>query len=176
MKGIAFMIACATCVVAAVPGDALATESSGLERWKFLIGEWDLVETRFDFDGKRIETNPGHATFSPAMNGQRIQELQTVTHGNDTTTALHVFVYDPGTKEVEVARTDSGHYGFWVIIGTMADGRMDLREKHPDPESEITRRITYLHRDDDHVTRRLEFSQDRGESWFVRSEWAYTRE
>jgi len=52
---------------------------------------------------------------------------------------------------------------------------MDLLEKHPDPESQVARRITYVRTDDDHFLRRLEFSQDRGASWFVRSEWSYSR-
>ena len=159
------------------PGAANAAEPEtlGLERWKFLIGNWDLVERRYDFDSKLMQTNHGRATFSHAMNGKRIQELQTVISGTDTTTAIHVFVYDPRSKEIEIARTDSGHHGFWVIIGTMSVGRIDMLEKHPDPESEISRRITYVRANDDQFQRQLEFSRDHGKSWFVRSEWTYTR-
>lgn len=150
-------------------------ERVGLERWDMLIGEWDLAEKRFGFDGALIGTNLGEARFSYEMNGQRIKELQSIPRGDENITALHLFVYDPRSKEIEIARTDSGHYGFWVITGTMSDGQIDLVVKHPNPESDVTRRITYRRIDADHFKRQLEFSTDKGESWFVRSEWDYTR-
>jgi len=174
MKRLAAMIVACVCLGAA---QATAAEPSqeGLERWKFLIGDWSLVEKRYDFDSKLIQTNSGHAHFSYAMNGARIQELQSLSHEADTVEALHLFVYDPGSKEVEIARTDSGHFGFWLIGGTISDDRLDLQEKHPDPESSVARRITYLKKDADHFLRQLEFSTDHGETWFVRSEWEYAR-
>jgi len=169
------VVVAVACAVASSLAHGVEPRAEGFERWRFLIGEWKLTETRQGFDGKLIETIPGHAMFSYAMNEQRIQELQFMEHGADTTTALQLFAYDPGAEKVEIVRTDSSHLGFWVIVGTLSDDRMDLVEKHPDPESQVTRRITYLRDDDDHFLRQLEFSQDRGKSWFVRSEWRYER-
>jgi len=172
--GVVMMVSLASMMVSnpAAAGEAVP---GGLERWRFVLGDWRVVEQRFDFDSRLIQTNSGEASFRTVMNGRRYEELITLQAGDETTTALHVFAWDPGSGAVEIARTDSGHDGFWVIRGTMADGRMDLLEKHPDPESQVTRRITYVRTDDDHFLRRLEFSQDRGASWFVRSEWGYTR-
>jgi len=166
----------ATVLTVVSPALAAGPAGEGLDRWKFMVGEWRVVEKRFDFDAKPIGTADGHATFSMAMNGGRIQELLTISGEPDTTTALHVFAFDPDRGEVEIARTDSGHSGFWIITGTVSDGRMDLKEKHPDPKSAVTRRITYLRRDDDHFARRLEFSRDQGASWFVRNLQEYERE
>lgn len=149
---------------------------TGLERWGFLVGDWDLVERRFGFDSNLIETKTGHASFTWVMNGERIQEFQEISRDAVTASALQTFVYDPRSEEIEIARTDSGHYGFWVIVGTMSNDRLVLKEKHPDPASEITRRISYIRKDADHFVRQLEFSTDRGNSWFVRSEATYTRD
>lgn len=171
MRRLAYVIAL-TALAAAAP--ASASEQEGLDRWKFLIGDWRIEEHRFDFDSKPIGTRRGVAEFSYAMNGERIQELQTIA-GEDTMTALHVFVYDPRSKEVEIARTDTGHYGFSVIVGAMSGDRIVFREKHPNPESKVTRRFTYIRTDDDHFARQLEFSTDGGSTWFVRNLQAYTR-
>ena len=147
----------------------------GLDQWAFVIGEWELVENRYSFEGELMQTNAGHSEFSYTMNGQRIQELQQLAHGDDEITVLHIFVYDPRSEEIEIARTDSGHYGFWLISGTMTEDRIDLKEMHPNPSSDVTRRITYHRGDDSNFSRQLEFSTDKGETWFVRSEWKYTR-
>lgn len=176
MRRIAATLATTLCLAASTPGLGADSSSEGIERWKFLIGDWSLVEQRYGFDSRLIQTNAGHSSFSAVMDGRRIEELQTVVHGADTTIALHVFVYDPNSREFEIARTDSDHFGFWVIAGPMTDGRLELVEKHPDPGSEITRRITYLPGDDRHFRRRLEFSRDGGRTWFTRSEWLYTRD
>lgn len=167
------LVVCA--VIAEIVSADDGTTPVGLERWAFVIGEWNLVEKRYGFDGALIQTNTGQVRFLHVMNGQRIQELQILPRGDEETTALHLFVYDPRSEEIEIARTDSGHYGFWVIIGTMTDDRLDLVEKHPNPESDVTRRITYRRIDSAHFSRQLEFSTNKGESWFVRSEWNYTR-
>ena len=162
------------CVIAG-PGRADPTAPVGLEHWAFLIGEWTLVETRYGFDGALIQTNTGTASFSLTMNGQRLQEIQSMPHGAGEIMALHLFVFDPRSGEIEIARTDSGHYGFWVIIGTLSENSMHLVEKQPDPDSEVSRRITYERIDLDQFERRLEFSTDHGANWFVRSNWHYTR-
>lgn len=176
MKRVAIAVTVVLGMLSTGVSNAAETEPAGLDRWAFVIGDWKLEEKRYDFDSKLMQTNAGRATFSRVMNGQRIQELHTLEHGDDVMTVLQLFVYDPRSEEIEIARTDSGHYGFWVIIGSMTDERMTLLEKHPDPESDITRRITYTRVDDDHFNRQLEFSEDKGESWFVRSEWSYVRE
>lgn len=158
------------------PRAADPAEPVVLQKWAFLVGEWNLIEKRYRFDGALIQTNSGQARFSHVMNDQRIQEVQTLPRGDDEgMTALHLFVYDPRSKEIEIARTDSGHYGVWVTIGTIADGEIHLLEKHPNPESDITRRITYREISSDHFMRQLEFSSDKGQRWFVRSRWEYTR-
>ena len=163
----------------AMSGDAhpaaAETVPTGFEDWAFLLGEWQVVEQRYGFDGELIQTNAGSATFSLAMNGQRIQELQSIPRGDEEMTALQVFVYDPRRDEIQIARTDSGHYGFSVIVGTISGSRIDLLEKNPNPESDVTRRFTYRRIDSDHFERQLEFSTDEGASWFVRSEWIYSR-
>jgi len=171
------LVTLAIVLSAIAPGPARAADPApaGLERWAFVIGEWNLVERRYGSDSSLIETNPGHARFSRVMKGQRIEEFQVTARGDDSTTALQVFAFDPGSGEVEIARTDSGHRGFWVIAGPMSDAGIDLTERHPDPAAQVTRRISYRRIDDDHFVRRLEFSTDDGASWFVRSEWAYTR-
>jgi len=171
VAGILFLVA----VAAAAPPLRAAPAPAGLEAWGFLVGEWDLVERRYGFDGGLIQTNTGHASFTLAMNDERIQELQTLQQGDETARAMHVFVFDPRSEELEIARTDSGHYGFWVIAGKLGNGRIEMHEKHPDPASDITRRITYRRLDDDRFERQLEFSTDKGGSWFVRSVWQYTR-
>jgi len=153
---------------------AQEAESSGLHLWDFLLGTWSVEQNRYGFDGSLIETNAGTATFTPLMDGERIQEYL-VLNGSHPSQAIHLFVYDPDKAEVEIARTDSGHYGFWVIQGTLSAKEMVLREKHPDPDSEITRRITYRRGGPDRFVRTLEFSQDGGETWFTRSEESYGR-
>jgi len=150
--------------------------SRWLHQWAFVIGDWDLVEKRYGFDGDLIQTNRGSAQFSEAMGGQRFEEMQTLLRDDgERSHALHVFVYDPRSGEVEIARTDSDHFGFWIIVGKPTQGGMELREKYPDPKSEITRRMTYSRVDRDHFSRRLEFSKDKGETFFTRSEWFYSR-
>lgn len=154
------------------------SNSTGIEHATatFAFGDWNLVEKRYGFDGDLIQANRGTAHFSKAMAGKRLEELQTLLREEgETASALQVFVYDPRANQVEIARTDSGHYGFWVITGKPTPDWMELKEKYPDPESEITRRITYTCVDRDHFTRRLEFSQDNGNTFFTRSEWLYSR-
>jgi hypothetical protein len=146
-----------------------------VDAWVFAMGEWDLVETRYSFEGELIETNIGTATFSFAMNGERLQEYQTLLHNGETSTALHLFVFDPRTEEIEIVRTDSGHFGFWTIIGKRTADGIVLAAKHPDPDSDVTRRITYKRVDDNHFSRQLEFSTNKGTTWFVRAEWVHTR-
>jgi len=174
MKRLVVRIAWPVALVLVWAAHGAGAEQEGLDRWKFLIGEWRIVERRFDFDAKPIGTRGGHAAFSHAMHGQRIEELQTIA-GEDTMTALQVFVYDPRSEEIEIARTDSGHYGFSIIAGAMSDNRITLKEKHPDPKSQVTRRFTYVRTDDDHFLRQLEFSTDGGSTWFVRNLQEYTR-
>ena len=143
--------------------------------WVFALGEWGLVETRYSFEGELIQTNIGSAVFSYAMNGERLQESQALLREGETQTALHLFVLDPRTKEVEITRTDSDSYGFWTIIGTLTEDGITLVEKHPDSKSDVTRRITYKRVDNNHFSRQLDFSTDKGKTWFLRSEWVYTR-
>ena len=150
--------------------------SAGLVKpWVFALGEWDLVETNYSAEGELVQTSIGTAVFSYAMNGERLQEYQSLLREGDSVTALHLFVINPRTQEVEIARTDSGHYGFWIITGKLTDSGITLAAKHPNPDSKTTRRITYRRVDDNHFSRTLEFSTDKGRSWFVRSEWVYTR-
>ena len=163
-------LALAACSVAAP-----AMADSGLEPWGFMIGEWDFTEKRYSFEGELIQTNPGDAHFTYVMDGARMQEIVTTSRGEQGETALHLFVYNPRKDEVEIARTDSGHYGFWVIVGKMSGDRIELAAKYPNPDSDITRRIIYQRIDDNHFKRQLEFSEDKGETWFVRSEWEYKR-
>lgn len=148
-----------------------------LQEWAFLMGDWHLTENRYDFESKLIETNEGRARFRRVMEGQRYEETQELTRKDGSKSdALHVFAYDPLSEEVEIARTDSGHYGFWVIIGKATKNGLELVAKHPDPEEKITRRIRYTRYNDRNFKRTLEFSEDNGETYFVRSEWIYTRE
>jgi len=150
-------------------------ERASIESWAFLIGEWEITESRYESNGELVATSTGQAVFHPAMHDERIEELQVIRRDDGAHSALQIIApgREPGT--VEVARTDDDHGGFWVIAGTLSADRMDLTEKHPDPTSRVTRRITYLRQDDDHVVRRLEFSTDGGEHWFVRSEIIYDR-
>lgn len=163
------------CVAGVTETQAEQEVPLGFEEWSFLLGEWHLIETRYDFDGVLMQTNTGEASFDLVMNGQRIQEIQSLPRGEEMTSALHLFVYDPRSEEVEIARTDSGHFGFSVIIGSFRGDQINLVEKNPNPESSVTRRFTYRRIDDVRFRRQLEFSTDKGKNWFVRSEWNYTK-
>jgi len=147
----------------------------GLEDWALLLGDWSLVEQRYSFEGELIETHRGQARFGTLMDGQRIQETQWFGEGEERSQALHVFVFDPRSRELEIARTDSDHYGFSVLIGSVTPGLIDLLEKHPNPEHQVIRRVRYTKNDERSFLRTLEFSTDQGESWFIRSEWIYSR-
>jgi len=176
MKSITLPMALATICLAAASGLTQQPPSDGLVApWVFAIGDWDLVETNYSAEGEVIQTNIGSAVFSYAMNGARLQEFQSLLREGETLTALHLFVYDPRNEQVEIVRTDSGHYGFWVIVGKLRENGISLAAKHPDRKSKVTRRITYKRVDDNHFSRQLEFSSDQGKSWFVRSVWVYTR-
>lgn len=166
---------CMACTLLPGTADAGNEPAGGFRRWALLLGEWRVVEKRYGFDASLIETNAGEASFTAVRRGQWIEERLTIRSARDTSAALHVFALDPRSGALEIARTDTNHDGFSVIRGTMQDGRIELVEKDPAPDSEVTRRISYHRIDDDHFLRRLEFSQDRGATWFVRSEWHYTR-
>jgi len=168
--GVIVVLACLT-----VTHSGRAAEQAGPGPWAFIVGDWDFIERRYDSDSKLIQTNTGLAQFTLAMSGQRIQELQTVLRDGESTSAFQLFAFDRGSDAIEIARTDSDHAGFWVIAGTSSRDRMGLTEKHPDPESKVTRRITYERTDASRFRRTLEFSTDRGETWFVRSLWLYQR-
>jgi hypothetical protein len=157
---------------------ALGTESAaGLETWDFLIGDgWNLTERQYTPDGDLSQEDSGLARFSYVMDGQRIQELQTLEREEGTGTALQILAYDPETGVLEIVRTDSNHSGFWVLTGSLAEDRIDLQEKHPNPDSAVLRRITYRRTGPDRFVRELAFSRDQGATWFVRSEWIYTRQ
>ena len=87
------------------PATAQENASDGLvDPWMFAIGEWDLVETRYSFEGELIQTNIGTAVFSYAMNGERLQEYQKLLREGQESTALHLFVYDPRSEEIEIVR------------------------------------------------------------------------
>lgn len=162
--------------VVAQEADEIEKLNGWMEVWGFVVADWELVEKRYSFDGELIQTNRGTARFTRAMEGQRFEELQTLEREDGTRSdALQVFVYDPRSDEVEIARTDSGHYGFWLIIGKETVSGLEMTAKHPNPGSKVTRRITYTRIDDGHFKRTLEFSEDKGESYFVRSEWIYSR-
>jgi len=143
--------------------------------WAFALGNWDLVETVHDADGELIQTNIGSAVFSSAMNGECLEESQSLLRDGETVTALQLFVLETGTGNVEVVRADSGHSGFWILAGKLQGNVMVLAAKYPDAASKVTRRITYERVDDNHFARKLEFSRNQGKTWFVRSEWVYTR-
>jgi hypothetical protein len=155
---------------------ARAADLGGLAPWTFLVGDWSVTERRYDFDGNLTHPYAGYSTFSRVMHGARLQELATVATESDSAVVLHLFVWNPRTSEVELTRTDSDHYAFWTLVGAASADRIEMRAKHPDPESKITRRVTYLRPDSKRVIRRLEFSQDQGDSWFVRNEVEYARE
>ena len=157
-------------------GIVLAEEPvTGLEDWEFLLGDWQIVAKRYSFESELIEQTDGQATFSHTMNGRRIQELQSTIHAGQRSEALVILVYSPRAEQIEIVRTDSGHFSFSIWVGKMSKEKLEFRQKHPNPDSEVTRRLSYLRKDDQHFIRRLEFSPDQGETWFVRSEMVYRK-
>ena len=146
-----------------------------LNEWRFLIGSWSLLEQRFSFEGELIQENEGRASFSWTLHETRIQEMQELAHGEETTHALLTYVYNPRREEIEIARTDSGHYGFSVTVGSLSPDRLVLREKHPNPNHQVIRRYTFAKESADRFVRTLEFSTDQGENWFDRSVTTYSR-
>lgn len=163
----------AVLLLAPLNSRAETTMPEGLADWALMLGDWELVERRYSFEGELIQTNHGRAGFQLVLHGQRVQEIQTLEHGEGSTRALHLFVFDPRSQELEIARTDSDHYGFSLLIGSVGADSIELLEKHPNPEHQVIRRVRYDKTEDGGFRRTLEFSTDQGESWFVRSEWIY---
>ena len=163
-------------VAAGAKKEVVTPAASGeLARWSFLVGKWDMDSKRYSLDGPVIEENEGRAEFWLALAGMRIQEQQSTTMAGRPMEVLNVFVFHPEKKEWEIARTDSLHHSFNVILGTGSEDTIVLFERNPRPGSDVTRRVTYVRQGDDEFSRLLEFSLDEGKSWLRRNETVYTR-
>lgn len=147
----------------------------GLKPWSFLIGEWELSTTRYSFEGEVIETETGTSTFSIAPGGRVIMESQHSVLNRQDLETLQLYAYNPRTNQIEIARTDSAHHAFMVTRGTITESRIDLLEKHPNPESDVTRRYSIVKTDPDHFVQELDFSLDQGKTWFTRYRAAYAK-
>lgn len=147
----------------------------GLKPWSFLVGDWDLATQRLSSDGEIIEEENGSSTFSIAPGGRVLLESEhSMLNGNQVET-LNMIVFNPRRDEIEIARSDSAHHAINIKRGTITGDRIDLVEKHPNADSDITRRWTYVKTSDDAFVIQLDFSQDGGETWFARNRAAYTR-
>jgi hypothetical protein len=155
-----------------IAGLNLPTE---MKEWSFVLGSWDMDSRRYSLDGPVIEENKGKASFSLALNGTRIQERQSTTMGGKPMEVLNVFAFHPDKKEWDIARTDSLHHLFSVMGGTSSERSIVLFERNPNPESRVTRRVTYARSGNDKFSRLLEFSLDKGKTWVRRNEETYTR-
>lgn len=146
-----------------------------LQEWAFLLGEWEIATKRYTFEGEVGEEESGRTEFTISPTGAQILEHERTVLSDNDVAALHVFVVNPENGSIEIARTDSGHYTIGVLRGVISADRIELLEKHPNPEHSVIRRVVYERIEDDHFTRRLYFSTDQGETWFVRFEGVYTR-
>jgi hypothetical protein len=142
---------------------------------RFLIGQWEIDSKRYALDGPVIEENSGTAEFVWVLGGRRIQEQSSTRLGGQPLEVLNVYLFDPKNDRWEIARTDSIHDAFGVRFGTWSDGKLVTFEKHPSPDSEVTRRWTLERIDDDRFTELLEFSRDGGKTWKRRNQAWYSR-
>ncbi|MBZ0114910.1 MAG: c-type cytochrome [Thermoanaerobaculia bacterium] len=152
-----------------------AGAAPGLHEWSFLVGSWESTSKRFSSEGQVIEDNHGTATFSWDLDGQRLRERQTTTLAGQPMEVLNLFSAHPETGEWQIARTDSLHHTFNLMSGSASEGTLTFAEAHPNPNHSVTRRWIYSKSGDDAFSLRLEFSEDGGESWFVRNETEYLR-
>jgi hypothetical protein len=158
------MIGLAGAQESAIPiGDKAACMSGPMSQFGRYIGNWDIEDSQRSQDGSEWTAGAGAKwNFVCIGEGAAVQDFWIP---NDGTVGTNLRTWNPTSNSWDIAWTIAGVPGFAHITAEADEnGNVVMHYKSPVPDP--LRRITFFPPDDDGWDWVLEFSTDKGESWF----------